>query len=176
MENQKDDILKELGYLVTFKAPQKPPHKIKNKFYWWRRYNPHQNLSKYVTFDKKVENGDFDYSPYAAQSQYEQQWMVDDIIKVRNNDQIEDKREAEREIQTSYNKRIIKLDNDFLKDEFNRLDYLKSCLKKQYGGTQEQIDYFLFEVAVGELKELPLQYKAWLIQQNPLVSCIFSNF
>jgi len=172
----KEKLLRELGCnFITFEAPTKPPTKIFNKFYWWRRFETHKPLSKHKSFEEKFNNGDFDYSPYAAQIQYEYQWMVDEIIKLRKN-QKDNQNELENEIKKSYIGRINKLSLDFEKDEFNRLEYLKKNLRRFHKGTEDQVNDFIENYAQGTIMEIYNQYRKWLLTQNKLINAIFENF
>ena len=42
-----------------------------NKFYWWRRFQPRQTLTKLHRLEQRVPNGDFEVSDYHWQLQYE---------------------------------------------------------------------------------------------------------
>lgn len=150
------DILDYLGYKVTVKVPAKPPHRGSNKFYWWRRYPIHKELHKYFPIENKIKNGDFDYSPYWTQIQYEYYWLAEAILKAQS--EKEWCIEKEREIKTIYNKRINKLSQDAIKDEFERLEAFKNDLRTHYGGKREEIDDFV-STFDGSLEECALFYK-----------------
>jgi hypothetical protein len=150
------EVLDYLGYKVNVKVPIKPKHRGNNMFYWWRRYPIHKSLHKNKPIDDKIKNGDFDYSPYWEQIQYEYYWLAEAIVKAK-----QEKGwcvEKERDIRTTYNKRISKLGDDALKDEFERFESFKKELKSSYGGNKEKIDEFVntFE---GSLDECATYYK-----------------
>lgn len=77
------DILKELGFNHKIKVPQKPKWNGANKFYWWRRFPIHKDLHKYQPLQNKIDNGDFDYTPYAKHIDYEHYWMAEEILAIR---------------------------------------------------------------------------------------------
>jgi hypothetical protein len=150
------EVLDYLGYKVNVKVPIKPKHRGNNMFYWWRRYPIHKPLHKNKPIDDKIKNGDFDYSPYWEQIQYEYYWLAEAIVKAK-----QEKGwcvEKERDIRTTYNKRISKLGEDALKDEFERFNSFKNELKLSYGGSKEEVDNFIntFE---GSLAECTTYYK-----------------
>jgi hypothetical protein len=150
------EILNYLGYKVTVKVPAKPPHRGNNKFYWWRRYPIHQELHKNCSIEDKIKNGDFDYSPYWKQIQYEYYWLAEAMLKAKG--EKEWCVEKEREIRTIYSKRINKLSKDAMKDEFERLETFKSDLKRFYGGSREEINEFVDKFE-GSLEECVTFYK-----------------
>ena len=43
------------------KIPQKPTHRKRSPFYWWRRFPTHQALHHYKPLLERIQNGDFDY-------------------------------------------------------------------------------------------------------------------
>jgi len=152
------NILDYLGYKVTVEVPAKPPHRGNNKFYWWRRYPIHKELHKYQPIEDKIKNGDFDYSPYWTQIQYEYYWLAEAILKAKS--EKEWCVEKEREIRTIYSKRINKLSEDAVKDEFERLETFKRNLKTHYGGKQEEVNNFV-DTFEGSLEECALFYKLY---------------
>jgi hypothetical protein len=159
----KKNILKEYKINITFEAPQHPPLLSFNKFYWWRRYPSPSFLHKYQPISMQIDHGDFDYSPYAFQVQYEYQWLAEEIAKLRNSNQsLEVINEKERKLQTIYNKRIYKLQDDFIRDENDRISRFKKTLIMFYGGCKEKVDYFIENIAEGTLIEVTKQYKEWI--------------
>lgn len=156
MNKEIKNTLSYLGYKVTVDVPAKPPHRGNNKFYWWRRYPIHKELHKYQPIEDKIKNGDYDYSPYWTQVQYEYYWLAEAIVKAKS--EKEWCVEKEREIRTIYAKRINKLTEDAAKDEFERIEAFKSALKLAYGGRKEEIDMFVNEFE-GSLEECAVFYK-----------------
>lgn len=156
MNKDVKEVLDYLGYKITVDVPAKPPHRGNNKFYWWRRYPIHKELHKYQPIEDKLANGDFNYSPYWTQVQYEQYWLAEAIVKEKSGK--EWCVEKEREVRTIYAKRINKLSEDAMKDEFERLHAFKLDLKRQYGGKQDDVSEFVDKFE-GSLEECVLFYK-----------------
>lgn len=156
IDKEIQDTLDYLGYKVTVDVPAKPPHRGNNKFYWWRRYPIHKELHKYQPIEDKIKNGDFSYSPYWTQVQYEYYWLAEAIVKAKG--EKEWCIEKEREIRTIYAKRINKLSEDAMKDEFERLEAFKNDLRTRYGGSREEVDTFVNEFE-GSLDECVTFYK-----------------
>ena len=152
----REDILKEFNINVSFEAPPKPTPLNFNKFFWWRRYPVSKPLDKHYSFISKINHGDFDYSPYWTQVQYEYYWLAEAILKAKG--EKEWCVEKEREIRTIYSKRINKLSEDAAKDEFERLETFKRSLKTHYGGKQEEVNNFV-DTFEGSLEECVLFYK-----------------
>ena len=115
-------------------------------------------MHKYKPIEDKIKNGDFDYSPYWTQVQYEYYWLAEAILKAKS--EKEWCIEKEREIRTIYNKRINKLSEDAAKDEFERLEAFKQNLKTHYGGKREEINNFV-DTFEGNLEECALFYKLY---------------
>lgn len=174
----KEDILKEFNMNATFEAPPKPPRMNFNKFYWWRRYPTSKPLDRNQDFVEKINHGDFDYSPYAFQISYERYWLAEDVIKLRSaNYSYETLKEKESELRTMHNKRVQKLQDDFEKDERERMESFKEHLRKEYGGTKEQITEFIENEAEGTLLEVVKQYETHLRnKKNEKIDKLFSIF
>jgi hypothetical protein len=163
------DIIKEfVPYITLSKSPKKPAKLPKfNVFYWHRRYTTHKPLKQNTHIWDKVKNGDFEYSPYAKYIEYEYWWMAEEIAEVRNSDfTFETKQEKERDIRLSYNRRLKNLRNDFQRDEFDRLEDLKTCLRKTFGGTKSDVDKFINHYAEGTTDEVIRQYFHWLMKEK----------
>lgn len=160
------DILIELGYNHKIKAPQKPKWNGANKFYWWRRFPIHKDLHKYKPLEEKINNGDYDYTPYAKHIDYEHYWMAEEILAIRNQNLRSDiRREKEDEIIVSYTKRLKHLREDMMKDEFNRINDFKEALRCHLGGTKDLINEYI-EEAEGTLLEVASHYPKWLEQRK----------
>ena len=158
------EVLKEFNPTFGIKAPAKPPKMKKfNVFYWHRRYATHKFLPDREHIWNKCKNGDFEYSPYAKYINYEYWWMAEEIAALRNSDKSHPvKQELEREIITSYNKRLKNLRQDFQRDEFDRMKNLKNSLRKTFGGTKADVDDFIEKHAFGTTDEVIRQYPNWL--------------
>lgn len=151
-----NDVLHRLGYRVSVKVPAKPPRRGNNKFYWWRRYPTHKTSSKYTPIEDRIKNGDFDYSPYWRQIEYEYYWLATDIVNAQK--QPGWCVEKERDIRTVYSKRIQRLSEDAMKDEHERFEAFIDALKWSFGGSREDIKDFVntFE---GTILECVTHYK-----------------
>jgi hypothetical protein len=165
--NEINEFLKEeFGRTVNIKVPKREKKRIKNLYYWWRRFPIHKNLSKMSHYKEKIKNTDFDYSPYWNQIQYEYYWMAEDILQLRktHKGRKDSLFQLEREIITSYNKRLKKLQEDAGIDEANRILYLKSELKRYFGG-KNYVDDFI-DIFEGTIEEAFSEYPKWLLNKN----------
>jgi len=162
------DIIHEFAPYTTGKAPKKPAKLPKfNVFYWHRRYPMHKFLKSNASIMDKCKNGDFEYSPYAKYIEYEYWWMAEEIAEIRNSDHtFETKQEKERDIRSSYNRRLKNLRNDFQRDENDRLQNLKDSLRKTFGGTKILVEEFINEYAAGTTDEVIRQYCHFLIKRE----------
>lgn len=151
------------------KAPRKPVQRGVNKFFWWRRFPTHKTISKYHPFPQKIDNGDFDYSPYFQQADWELEWMEQDIAtKTSHCKSIEGINEVTREVQEIYFKRRNRLLEDAMKDEHNRLEYLKENLIFTYGGNKDLCDEVM-EKCDGDYYQLIQDYQQAMKVYKPSV-------
>lgn len=166
MDNINAFLKTEFGRVVNIKVPIRQKKKITNMYYWWRRFPTHKNLSNMAHYKEKIKNGDFDYSPYWKYIQYEYYWMAEDIIQLRNNHRggKDSLFQLEREIITSYNRRLKKLYEDAGVDESNRILYLKNELKRYFGGKQ-YVDDFI-DIFEGTIEEAFSEYPKWLVNKK----------
>ena len=157
------EVLKELNYQVNVKVPKKEKKRIKNIFYWWRRFPTHKFLSPGSHSLDKEANGDFNYSPYWTYIQYEYYWLAEDIVDIKNMklNKIFEK-ETINGLKTAYNKRLLKLYDDYEADESFRIKNLKDSLMRDYGGDIEIVSDYINEHAVGTIKECILNYRKYL--------------
>ena len=136
-----------------------PPKSTKtyNKFFWWRRYQEHKSLPNPNHVMAKALNGDYDYSPYWKQIQYENWFEEQEINKFKTNytGSHEDINWHERKISKLYYARRERLLKDAEKDEANRLDLLFKDMKKEFGGNEEDIKerFYVFEGTIPEFIE-----------------------
>ena len=61
------------------KIPQKPTHRKRSPFYWWRRFPTHKGLHHYKPLIERIKNGDFDYPEYFEQAEWEEHWCREEI-------------------------------------------------------------------------------------------------
>jgi hypothetical protein len=153
--------------------PKQPVQHGVNKFFWWRRFPTHKTISKYHPYPQKIENGDFDYSPYFQQAEWELGWMEQDITtKTTHCKSIEGINEVTRNVQETYYRRYNKLLEDAMKDEHNRLDYLKENLIFTYGGDKNLCNEVM-EKCDGDLYQLFKDYQqAVKLYKSPIVEQI----
>ena len=153
----------EFNQTITVKVPLKPTNRNSNVYIWWRRYPTHKNLPVSTSYRDKIKNGDFDYSPYWKQIQYEYYWMMEEILKLR--EQHTGGRDSlyqqERDIITSYNRRLKKLYEDAQLDEAARIDDIKKELRRSFGGNKYDTDYFI-DIFEGTIEEAFSEYPKWL--------------
>jgi hypothetical protein len=175
MDRINEFLKKEFNRTVTIKVPVREKKKIKNMYYWWRRFPIHKTLSNMAHYKEKIKNKDFDYSPYWAQIQYEYHWMAEDILHLRDNHRggRDSLFQLEREIITSYNRRLKKLYEDADVDEANRIEYLKKELIRNFGGGKYDAHDFI-DMFEGTIEEAFSEYPKWLI--NKKLNKIYENF
>ena len=146
------------------KIPKKPNGRKALPFYWWRRFETHKNLPYKSSLINKIKNGDFEYSPFFEQAQWELYWMKEEQKKFIDNYQSDKKRIEEDnlylDIERRARKRYNKLYEDSIKDEFDRMDRLTNNLSKYYKLKNEKVKDFIekFEGTTIELFE-SLQYE-----------------
>jgi hypothetical protein len=167
MDEVKEVLKKEFNKTITIKIPPKPTNRNKNVYIWWRRYPTHKNLPTTTPYKDKIKNGDFDYSPYWKYIEYEYYWMMEDILKLRKQHTggRDSLYQLERDIITSYNRRLKKLYEDAQLDEFARINDLKMELRRSFGGNKFETDDFIntFE---GTIAEAFSEYPKWLINKK----------
>jgi hypothetical protein len=155
-----EDILKELPININVKVPKREVKRVKNIFYWWRRFPVHNFLHPYKPIVEKAQNGDFDYSPYWAYIQYEYYWLAEEIFELRNsNKSIDYINSQERELWTAYNRRLKHLYKDALTDEDYRMNLLIENLKLYFGGSKDDAYDYVYEHAEGTILEVINGYK-----------------
>jgi hypothetical protein len=163
-----EKVLSEFKQSYQGKIPKKPGRSKKfNVYYWHRRYGTHKFLDKKANIWDKLNNGDFEYSPYAKQINNEYHWMAEEIVAVRNtNKDISSKFEIERDVIRNYNKRLKNLWNDFNRDEHERLESLQFSLRLEFGGSKENVREYIFEIAEGSIEEIINGYPKWLKEDD----------
>jgi hypothetical protein len=105
------------------RIPKKPSGRRAMPFYWWRRFRTHKSLPYRSPLIDKIKNGDFDYSPYFQQAEWELHWMKDEqkefIQNYQGNDPKQDRLYMDIELRAR--KRYNKLIEDAFKDENEKL-------------------------------------------------------
>ena len=154
-------MIKEcLKWKATHDPTPPKPNKTYNRFFWWRRYQEHKPLSKMASIWDKVKNGDYDVTPYYKQREYEFWFEVQEINKYKANysGSYENIDWQERQITKLYWQRRKRLLNDAERDELNRWVTFLKDVKKNFGGTEEQIKD-MFESFEGTISEFLEAYK-----------------
>ena len=118
------------------RVPKKPSGRRAMPFYWWRRFRSHKNLPYKARLLDKIENGDFDPTPFFQEAEWELHWMKEEQDDFKDNyqgnlDEIEqDIRYIE--IESKARKRYNKLYEDGMKDEADRMDRLVNNFSKHF--------------------------------------------
>ena len=60
------------------RVPKKPSGRKALPFYWYRRFKAHKPLPYKASLLDKIENGDFEYSEFFQQADWELHWMKDE--------------------------------------------------------------------------------------------------
>jgi hypothetical protein len=104
-----------------------------NKFYWWRRFQPRQTLSKLNRLEQRVPNGDFEVSDYHWQLQYEDVLEQNDLANEPSVDR-------QHEIRSLYGERKRRLTKDYEADETKILDDMYKAFWSEFRMTKEQVE------------------------------------
>jgi len=140
------------------KIPEKPTHRKRSPFYWWRRFPTHKALHYYVPLLDRIQNGDFDYAPYFEQAKWEDYWCQQDIDKIlKEARNIEDTVRERADITKKYAKRRNLLIEDGFKTEKKRLEEIAKEFAKVFGGTKKDVWDFM-ESFDGTLEEMHWAY------------------
>lgn len=156
------EILKSVGLKVQLKEAPPKPEFNGNLYIWWRRFGTHPYLKSTAHAIEKAKNGDFNLSKYWTEIQYEYWYLAEEIYNLRQKLGYISFPE-ERNIITSYNKRIKKLTEDALLDDEYSLKDLAQSLRRNYGGSIEQSIKFI-DTFEGEetIEEAIIKYPLWL--------------
>ena len=106
------------------RVPKKPSGRRAMPFYWWRRFKTHKSLPYKSPLISKIKNGDFDYSPYFQQAEWELHWMKDEQKEFIENYHGRDPKQDRlyMDIELRARKRYNKLIEDAFKDENEKLN------------------------------------------------------
>ena len=104
-----------------------------NKFWWWRRFQPRQTLTKLHRLEQRVPNGDFEVSDYYWQLRYEDVLEQEAIANELNPDK-------KHEIRCMFGERRRRLSKDYEADEAKILDEMYKAFKNELGLNRDQID------------------------------------
>jgi hypothetical protein len=107
----------------------------------------------------KIKNGDYDYSPYFQQADWELEWMDADIkVAIKHCTSTEGISENSRIVQEMSYKRRNKLLEDAIKNEYNRLESMKEDIIFTYGGDKKLYNKVI-EKCDGDINQLVIDYK-----------------
>ena len=116
------------------KTPIKPTRRSATPFYWWRRYRTHKPLPTKASLIDKIDNDDFEYSPFFDQARWELEWMSDEqklfINEYQGKNHMADI--LYLDIEKRGRKRYNKLFEDATNDERDRMDRLGRGLAKEF--------------------------------------------
>ena len=129
------------------RIPIKPSGRRALPFYWWRRYRSHKALPPKSTLLNKIRNGDFEYSEFFQQAEWELHWMKDEQVEFIDN---YNGREPHHDplymaIEGRARKRYNKLFEDGMKEEFERMVKLVNGLTKFFKMEKETIKDIMSE-------------------------------
>jgi hypothetical protein len=119
-----------------------------NKFYWWRRFQPRQTLTKLHRLEQRVPNGDFEVSDYHWQLQYENVLEQADLANESSVDR-------QHEIRSLYGERKRRLSKDYEADEAKILIDMYNAFWSEFRMTREQVEDEMLEFD-GDLAEFIL--------------------
>ena len=67
------------------RVPKKPSGRRALPFYWWRRFRSHRNLPYKASLLSKIRNGDFEYSQFFQEAEWELHWMKEELEEYKKN-------------------------------------------------------------------------------------------
>ena len=139
------------------KVPKKPNGRRALPFYWWRRFKTHKYLPYKTSVIDKILNGDFEYSPFFDQANWELHWMEQEQKEFIDNYQGSDYTMdmLYLAIESRARKRYNRLFEDGMNDERSRMDSLIVNLGKHYKINKRKVKDFInvFEGTTVELFE-----------------------
>jgi hypothetical protein len=104
-----------------------------NKFYWWRRFQPRQTLTKLHRLEQRVPNGDFEVSDYYWQLRYEDVLEQDELNNEVNPDR-------KHEIRSLYGERKRRLTKDYEADETKILEEMYKAFWNECRMNRDQVE------------------------------------
>jgi hypothetical protein len=107
--------------------------KTYDRFYWWRRFQPRQTLTKLHRLEQRVPNGDFEVSDYYWQLQYEDVLEQADLANEPSVDR-------QHEIRSLYGERKRRLTKDYEADEAKILTDMYKAFWSEFRMTKEQVE------------------------------------
>jgi len=104
-----------------------------NRFYWWRRFQPRQTLTKLHRLEQRVPNGDFEVSDYHWQLLWENVLEQEAADKEPNPDK-------KHEIRCMFGERRRRLSKDYEADEAKILDEMYKAFWSEFRMKREQVE------------------------------------
>ncbi len=104
-----------------------------NKFYWWRRFQPRQTLTKLHRLEQRVPNGDFEVSDYYWQLRYEDVLEQADLANEVSPDR-------QHEIRSLYGERKRRLTKDYEADEAKILDEMYKAFWNEFRMKRDEVE------------------------------------
>jgi len=109
-----------------------------DRWYWWRRFQPRQTLTKLHRLEQRVPNGDFEVSDYYWQLRYEdvleQEALANEISP-----------DKQHEIRSLYGERKRRLTKDYEADEAKILEDMYRAFWLEFRMTREQVEDEMLE-------------------------------
>jgi hypothetical protein len=116
-----------------------------NKFWWWRRFQPRQTLTKLHRLEQRVPNGDFEVSDYHWQLLWENVLEQEAADKEPNPDK-------KHEIRCMFGERRRRLSKDYEADEAKILNEMYKAFWSEFRMKREQVEEEMLNFD-GELAE-----------------------
>jgi hypothetical protein len=137
------------------RVPKKPSGRRAMPFYWWRRFRTHKCLPYKASLLDKIRNGDFEYSQFFQEAEWELHWMVEEQEEFIKNYQGREPKQDNlyMDIELRTRKRYNKLIEDAMKDENDKLNKLVEGLKKVFKIPKDEIKDIMSEFG-GNTEEL----------------------
>jgi hypothetical protein len=104
-----------------------------DRWYWWRRFQPRQTLTKLHRLEQRVPNGDFEVSDYHWQTLWENELEKQAVSEESSIDK-------QHEIRCMFGERRRRLSKDYEADETKILDEMYKAFKNELGLNRDQID------------------------------------
>ena len=130
-----------------------------NKFWWWRRFQPRQTLTKLHRLEQRVPNGDFEVSDYHWQLLWENVLEQEAADKEPNPDK-------KHEIRCMFGERRRRLSKDYEADEAKILDEMYKAFWSEFRMKREQVEEEMLNFD-GELAE----FIAYLSSKQKIKIC-----
>jgi len=123
------------------RVPIKPSGRRAMPFYWWRRFRSHKSLPYKSSLLNKIQNGDFEYSQFFQEADWELHWMKEEQKDFIENYQGKNYKEDMLyiDIEKRARKRYNKLYEDAMKEENDRLSNLVDNLYKRFKMAKDDI-------------------------------------